>query len=116
MKKLILLLIILVLIGSYTDDAFAYLTNYNYSQGGFWDGLWSGIISFATLPLSVWFPQDIHVYNSNNNGFSYNLGFFIPAISEVSGTIVLLGFAWLLRFIFWIVIFIIGSVFVMFNH
>jgi len=82
-------------------DSFAYL-NYPYSTyGGFWQGIWHGIISFITLPFSVWFPGSIHVYNPNNNGLGYNFGFVILALCVCGLSIPLLIFAWILRGLFW---------------
>jgi hypothetical protein len=100
LKKAVIFLLIIVVIWDYATESFAYLSNYNDSYGGFWQGLWHGIISFVTLPLSVWFPQNIHVYNSNNNGFAYNVGFFIPAICEVEASVPLLIGAWIIHIIF----------------
>jgi hypothetical protein len=54
--------------------------------------------------------------NSNNNGFAYNAGFFIPAICEVEASIPLLICAWIIRIIFWIVVFIIGWLIMIFNQ
>ena len=116
MRKTIITLLIIAIIVGYATNSFAYLTNYSDSYGGFWQGLWHGIISFITLPLSVWFPQNIHVYNSNNNGFAYNAGFFIPAICEVEASAPLLIGAWIIRIIFWIVVFIVGWVIMMFSQ
>ncbi len=87
MRRIFLVLLITVVICFFTSECFAYLSYPNDSFGGFWQGLWHGIISFVTLPLSVWFPSNIHVYNSSNNGFTYNVGFFIPAILECEASI-----------------------------
>ncbi len=108
MRKLAIVLLMVVVICGCATESFAYLSNYNYPYGGFWQGLWHGVISFITLPLSVWFPQNVHVYNSNNNGFAYNAGFFIPAICEIEATVPLLIVVWIIRIIFWIAVFIIG--------
>lgn len=108
MKRLVIVLLIAVVICGYATESFAYLSNYSYPYGGFWQGLWHGVISFITLPLSVCFPQSIHVYNLNNNGFAYNAGFFIPAISEISAIVPLLVVAWIIRIVFLVVVFTIA--------
>ncbi len=115
MRKLVIVILIAVVICGYTTESFAYLSNYSHSYDGFWQGLWHGVISFITLPLSVWFPQNVHVYNLNNSGFAYNAGFFIPAICEIEATVPLLIFAWIIRILFWIALFIIGWI-MMFNR
>jgi peptidoglycan hydrolase CwlO-like protein len=50
---------------------------------GFWYGLWHGLIIPITFIISLFNPS-IGIYEVNNNGILYNLGFFI-------GTIVHLG-------------------------
>lgn len=92
----------------FTNESLAYLNSYDEPYGGFWQGIWHGLISCITLPLSVWFPQDIHVYNPNNNGLAYNIGFFIPAICVLSITIPFLIIAWIGRIVFWVIIFAVG--------
>lgn len=110
-RKLFVLILLLGIIGCVcAKECLAYLSYPNESFGGFWQGLWHGIISFITLPLSVWFPASIHVYNSINNGFAYNIGFFVPAILECEVSIPLLLFAWVIRIIFWVVVFAIGLI------
>jgi hypothetical protein len=42
----------------------------------FWRGLWQGLIICLSFVAS-WFDKNIVLYQANNNGFWYNLGFFI---------------------------------------
>lgn len=49
---------------------------------GFFAGFWHGIIAFFTLILSLF--TKITMYECYNNGFWYNLGFFI-GMGGVSG-------------------------------
>lgn len=108
--KLISLILLLGIILLCAKECPAYLSYPSESFGGFWQGLLNGIISFITLPLSVWFPASVHVYNSSNNGFAYNIGFFVPAILECEVGIPLLFFAWVIRIIFWVVVVVIGLI------
>jgi len=109
-RGLFIAILVPMLICTCLGESFGYLTCDNPSYGGFWQGAWHGFISFITLPLSVWFPQHIHVYNVNNNAFLYNIGFFFPLICELEIIIPLLIFAWVIRIIFVIVGFIIAVV------
>ena len=107
-KKIIAVFVLLFLCLISITTCYADLTYYGDVQGGFWQGLWHGIISFVKLPASVFAPQSLHLYNSNNNGLAYNAGFFIPAIAELEMTIPLLLVAWILRGAFWIVVSVIA--------
>jgi len=87
--------------------------NFEYSAeetGGLWQGLWHGFISFFTLPASVLLPDNFNVYNLNNNGFAYNLGFFLLGFAEFTATFVLLILAWVLRLLFWAVLAILAVI------
>lgn len=110
-KKIIAVFFLLVFLSLLSTPCHAYLTYNDYVQGGFWQGLWHGIVSFIKLPASVLAPQSLHLYNSNNNGLAYNIGFFIPAIAELEATIPLLIIAWIGRAIFWIIVLIIALLF-----
>lgn len=117
LKKIILIFCLLLVVQFLNiTSSYAYLTYSDEICGGFWQGLWHGLISFIKLPLSVLLPQPIHMYNLNNNGFMYGLGFFIPAIFEIKITIPLLCCAWIIRIIFWIIVFIISVISAMFSQ
>jgi hypothetical protein len=45
---------------------------------GFWLGLWQGIIAPITFVISL-FTRHVNVYEVNNNGNWYNLGFVLGA-------------------------------------
>ena len=55
--------------------------NARYSQetgrpANFWAGLWHGLIIVITFIVSL-FTSDVGVYESNNVGWGYNLGFLL---------------------------------------
>jgi hypothetical protein len=55
------------------------------NDAGFWAGLWHGIIIVITFIVSL-FTDEVGIYEINNNGWRYNLGFiFGLAISMGSG-------------------------------
>ena len=43
---------------------------------GFWMGLWHGFISFFTFIISL-FNDNVTIYELNNSGKLYNLGFIL---------------------------------------
>jgi hypothetical protein len=45
-------------------------------NAGFWAGIWHGIIIIITFVVSL-FTKDVGVYEFNNSGWAYNLGFLI---------------------------------------
>ena len=51
----------------------------------FWMGLWQGAIIFLSFVAS-WFDNDVVLYQVNNNGFWYNLGYFVGIAIAVGGS------------------------------
>jgi hypothetical protein len=51
---------------------------------GFWAGLWHGLIVVITLIISL-FTDKVHIYEVNNTGFWYDLGFVIGAMIALGG-------------------------------
>jgi len=45
-------------------------------SAGFFMGLWHGFISFFTFIISL-FSDQVGIYETNNNGALYNLGFIL---------------------------------------
>lgn len=90
-------------------NAYAMINCYREDYGGFGSGLWDGLLSPIKVPLSI-FWDDICVYNSNNNGFMYNLGFFIIAIPLFEITIPLFILAWVIKIIFFVILFILALI------
>ena len=94
-KKIITASLLILAPIIFVNSCYAYLTYYGEENDGFLWGLWHGVSSFIKLPASVVAPQNIHVYNLNNNGFVYNLGFFIAAICVFRLMIPFLISAWI---------------------
>jgi len=56
-----------------------------YVNAGFFAGIWHGIIAPISLIGSL-FNSDISIFEVNNRGFWYNLGFYLAIAGEaVSG-------------------------------
>ncbi len=51
---------------------------------GFWAGLWHGIIAPITFLVSLFSPG-VRMYETNNNGRWYDLGFFLGVAIAFGG-------------------------------
>jgi hypothetical protein len=51
---------------------------------GFWSGVWHGLIVVITMIWQFFNPQ-IRIYEVNNNGWPYDLGFVLAVIAIFSG-------------------------------
>ncbi|MBS4016555.1 MAG: hypothetical protein KGZ86_09005 [Candidatus Latescibacteria bacterium] len=54
------------------------------NPAGFWAGLWHGIIVVITFIISL-FNKNVGVYEANNYGWTYNLGFILGLFISVGG-------------------------------
>lgn len=45
-------------------------------RAGFWAGIWHGLIIIVTFIVSL-FTREVGIYEVNNTGWAYNLGFLI---------------------------------------
>lgn len=84
MKKSLLLIILILLAvsltgcvpgdGSYTQE----------DPAGFFWGVWHGWIAPISLIMGL-FQENIRIYEVNNTGWAYDLGFYIAVISGFGG-------------------------------
>ncbi len=51
---------------------------------GFWTGIWHGWVAPVSLVVQIFKPE-IRVYERNNTGFWYDLGFYMAIISGFGG-------------------------------
>ena len=51
----------------------------------FWAGLWHGFISLVSFVVSL-FNEQVNIYEVNNTGWPYNLGFIIGVSIFFGGT------------------------------
>ncbi|MBM3404514.1 MAG: hypothetical protein FJY10_06455 [Bacteroidetes bacterium] len=58
---------------------------FNDAPAGFWAGLWHGLISLVTFIISL-FNDQVGIYEMNNTGWSYNLGFIIGIMIFYGGS------------------------------
>jgi hypothetical protein len=54
------------------------------SPAGFWAGLWHGLIMIITFIISL-FTDNVRMYEPNNVGALYDLGFLLGAIISLGG-------------------------------
>ena len=84
-KKLLLVgLMVMVLLALLTSCAPGDGTNTAAHPAGFFAGIWHGWIAPVTLVISL-FNKDIGIYEVNNVGFWYNLGYYMAIISGFGG-------------------------------
>ena len=57
---------------------------FEMSPAGFWAGLWHGVIAWITFIISL-FSDSVTMYEVNNNGAWYNLGFLLGLGAFVGG-------------------------------
>ena len=55
------------------------------NPAGFLLGLWQGAIIFLSFVAS-WFDNNIVLYEAKNDGFWYNLGYFLGVIIAIGGS------------------------------
>ena len=55
-------------------------------SAGFWVGVWHGIIIVITFIISL-FTKEVGLYEINNTGWPYNLGFVIGLFMSIGGVI-----------------------------
>lgn len=58
---------------------------FDQNPAGFWAGLWHGLICFITFIISL-FTDSVSMYEVNNSGGWYNLGFLIGAAIALGGS------------------------------
>ncbi len=75
-QLLILIVLCFILSGCVPGDG----TNSIVHTAGFFSGVWHGWIAPFTLIYSL-FDSRIGIYEIYNNGFAYNLGFYMAVIS-----------------------------------
>ena len=57
---------------------------FDLDPAGFWAGLWHGLISLVTI-ISL-FNSDVTIYELNNSGWPYNLGFILGIMIFYGGS------------------------------
>ena len=58
---------------------------FDMDPAGFWAGLWHGLISLITFVISL-FNSDVTIYEVNNSGWPYNLGFILGIMIFYGGS------------------------------
>lgn len=90
MKKIMVILIIIAVIGLFSGCAAGTNTlkgteDENGNVAGFFTGLWHGFIALFTFIVSI-FTDKVSLYDVHNSGFLYNLGFILGASAFFGGS------------------------------
>jgi len=56
------------------------------NRANFWAGLWHGLIIIVTFVVSL-FTKDVGIYEANNIGWGYNIGFILGCMISLGGGI-----------------------------
>ena len=83
-KTILLALILIVIVISLTGCIPGDGRNTDTSQAGFFWGVWHGWLAPVSLIISI-FNEDISIYEVNNVGFFYDLGYYMAVISGFGG-------------------------------
>lgn len=84
MKRNMIRIILLVVISTLLLGCFAGTKDLSDKPAGFFLGIWHGWIAPLSLILEI-FNSDIRIYEVNNRGFLYDLGFYISIIAGFGG-------------------------------
>ena len=58
---------------------------FDIDPAGFWMGLWHGLISLVAFIISL-FNDNVTIYEVNNSGWTYNLGFILGVMIVFGGS------------------------------
>jgi len=75
----IILILVLCIAGCTAGNS-----KYAVKPANFWAGLWHGLICVVTFIISL-FSDSVHMYETNNIGAGYDLGFLLGAMIILSG-------------------------------
>lgn len=83
-KRTLILMLALVVLPLLLTGCAAGNPRFEASPAGFWAGLWHGLIIFITLIISL-FNHNVHIYEANNVGWWYDLGYFFGVVIALGG-------------------------------
>ncbi|MEO0076648.1 MAG: hypothetical protein ABIK19_03150 [candidate division WOR-3 bacterium] len=86
-KYLLLALILIIIFLSCAPGNYRWNPKIEGSRpANFWAGLWHGLIVIITFIVSL-FTKEVGIYETNNVGWAYNLGYIIGLMASVGGGI-----------------------------
>lgn len=82
-SRIMVLLILIVVLGACAPGTARFESEQGSAAGFFW-GVWHGWIAPVSL---VWqlFNRSVRVYEANNSGFWYDLGFYLAIVGGFGG-------------------------------
>ncbi len=84
LKKAILISLMMVLVVTMAGCIPGDGTNTSQDPAGFFWGVWHGWVAPISLIIGL-FNDNIRIYEPNNSGWFYDLGFYIAVISGFGG-------------------------------
>ena len=84
LKKVILILLMIVLLVAMVGCVPGDGTHTSQESAGFFWGVWHGWVAPISLIIGL-FNDNIRIYEINNAGWFYDLGFYIAVISGFGG-------------------------------
>lgn len=84
MKKKILVLILILILSIMLTSCFPGEREISKDPAGFLSGIWHGWIAPLSLIVSL-FKDNVNMYETYNNGFWYNFGFYIAILGGFGG-------------------------------
>ncbi len=75
---------VVILAGLFLSSCAAGDSRFSTEAAGFWAGLCHGFISLVTFVISL-FNDNVTIYEVNNTGWPYNLGFILGAMIFYGG-------------------------------
>lgn len=84
MKTTLILLITMIVLCLLLSACAPGSTEFKPKPAGFWWGLWHGAIAPVSI---IWhfFNHKVHMYETNNSGIWYDIGFFLAIASCFGG-------------------------------
>ena len=83
-KHKLLVIVALVIMAALMTGCLAGDSDFVEKPAGFFAGLWHGILCVLTFIISI-FTDKVHMYEVNNVGVWYDLGFLIGASAALGG-------------------------------
>ncbi len=85
MKRYLFWIVVLVMLSLLLSGCAPGMSGHSEKKpAGFWWGLWHGLISLISL-IWHWFNPKVHLYESFNTGWWYDLGFFLGIVIMAGG-------------------------------
>lgn len=83
-KRIILTMVTLVIVATLITGCLPGNEDFEEKPAGFFAGLWHGLLCIITFVIGL-FNENVHIYEVNNTGSLYDLGFLLGAMCALGG-------------------------------